>query len=96
MKTQIQIRGRSYTVQGDEKDGDLAAIAAYVDAKMRDVASRAPRLDEYTVALMAAMNIASEYERLRAQFGRDLDVLEREVDALAVLAPPDPSGESTA
>ena len=94
MKTQIQIRGRSYTVQGDEKDGDLSAIAAYVDAKMRDVASRAPGLDEYTVALMAAMNIASEYERLRAQFGKDLDLMEREVEALAVLAQVGESGES--
>jgi len=93
VKTQIQIRGRSYTVQGDEKDGDIASIAKYVDAKMRDVASRAPGLDEYTVALMAAMNIASEYERLRAQFGQDLDFMEREVEALAVLAQAGPSGE---
>ena len=96
MKTRIQIRGRSYTVQGDEKDGDLSAIAAFVDAKMRDVASRAPGLDEYTVALMAAMNIASEYERLRAQFGKDLDLMEREVEALAVLAQVGESDESPA
>ena len=42
---------------------------------------------------MAAMNIASEYERLRAQFGQDLDFMEREVEALAVLAQAGPSDE---
>ena len=81
MKTQIEIRGRRYTVRSDEDDVDLHALAAYVDRQIADVADRAPSLDDYTAAMLAALNIASEYERLRRRVADELDGLDRELAA---------------
>jgi cell division protein ZapA (FtsZ GTPase activity inhibitor) len=83
MKVQISIRGRSYTVRSDQ-DEDLPAIAAYVDARMADIAGRGTA-DDYTVALLTALNIASEFERFRRQVEADLAAVERDVSAAAVL-----------
>jgi cell division protein ZapA (FtsZ GTPase activity inhibitor) len=83
MKVQIQIRGRRYTVRSDENDGDIQAIASYVDAKMASVAK--PSMDEYTVAMLAAMNIASEFDRFRRRVDADLADLDRELATTGVL-----------
>ena len=85
MKTRITIRGRTYTVQGDEDDGDLVAVAAFVDARMSEVAARAPGLDDFSVAMLAALNIASEYERMRESFDRELEGLDRDLAAVSLL-----------
>jgi cell division protein ZapA (FtsZ GTPase activity inhibitor) len=81
MKTQIEIRGRRYTVRSDEEDVDLQALAAYVDRQIAEVADRAPSLDDYTATMLAALNIASEYERLRRRVASELDGLDRELAA---------------
>ncbi|MCB9677854.1 MAG: cell division protein ZapA [Alphaproteobacteria bacterium] len=79
MKVQIQIRGRKYTVRSDEDDEDLVAIAQYVDSKMAEIAGRGSSADEYTVAMLAALNIASEFDRFRRQVDRDLAAVDREL-----------------
>lgn len=81
MKTQIEIRGRRYTVRSDEDDVDLQALATYVDRQIAEVADRAPGLDEYTAAMLAALNIASEYERLRRRVAEELDAVDRDLAA---------------
>ncbi len=94
MKVQINVRGRRYTVKSDE-DVDLQAIAKYVDAKMTEVAGRGS-LDEYTVAMLACLNIASEFERFRAQVDAELAGLDRELASTSVLLDtftPDPASE---
>ena len=83
MKVQINVRGRRYTVKSDE-DVDLQAIARYVDTKMNEVASRGS-LDEYTVAMLTCLNIASEFERFRAQVDAELAGLDREIASTSVL-----------
>lgn len=85
MKVQIQIRGRKYTVRSDEEGEDLVAIAQYVDAKMAEIAGRGSNADEYTVAMLAALNIASEFDRFRRQVDDDLSGLDRELASTAVL-----------
>lgn len=85
MKVQIQIRGRSYTVRSDEADEDLRAIAAYVDGKMSEIAGRGSSADEYTVAMLAALNIASEFDRFRRQVDADLQAVDRELAATTVV-----------
>jgi cell division protein ZapA (FtsZ GTPase activity inhibitor) len=88
MKVQIAIRGRTYTVRSDQ-DEDLPAIAAYVDAKMADVAGRGAS-DDYTIAMLAALNIASEFERFRRQVETELGGVERELSAAALLLGTEP------
>ena len=85
MKVQIQIRGRTYTVRSDEDDEDLTAIARYVDAKMAEIAGRGSSADEYTVAMLAALNIASEFDRFRRQVDSDLAEVDRELASTSMV-----------
>jgi len=85
MKVQITIRGRRYTVRSDEDDVDLPAVAAYVDARMEEVARRTGSFDDYNVAMLAALNIASDFERFRRQVDAELADLDREIAGAQVL-----------
>lgn len=78
MKVQITLRGRKYTLQTDEEE-DLHEIAAYVDRKFDEVSQQASRLDDYTLAILAALNIASEYERFRKRAMADLRAVDEGV-----------------
>jgi len=84
VKVQISIRGRRYTLRSDE-DEDLPAIAAYVDRKMSEIADRGAAVDEPTLAMLAALNIASELERLRRQVDEDLSSVDREIASTTLL-----------
>ncbi len=92
MTTRITIRGRNYTVRSDS-DEDLEMVARFVDRKMGELASRSPNIDDYTVALLAALNIASEFDRFRRSVDEELEGLDRDVASVGVLLesslPPD-------
>ena len=49
------------------------------------MASRPGAIDEYTVAMLAAMNIASDFERFRRQVDNELEALDRELASAAVV-----------
>ena len=85
MKVQITIRGRTYTVRSDDDGEDVQAIASYVDGKMAEIAERSPRFDDYTVAMLAAMNIASEFDRFRRDVDTELAAVGHELASTAVL-----------
>lgn len=84
MKVQISIGGRKYTLRSDE-DEDLPAIAAYVDRKMAEIGGRGARIDEHTLALLTALNIASEFDRFRREVDGELASLDRDLASTAVL-----------
>lgn len=94
MKTTIRIRGRTYTVRSDEGEGDLSAVAADLDRRMQEIARTARGLDEYTIAMLTALNLASELHRWRGTVDTELHAMEREIASLAVVVdaalPPEP------
>ena len=95
MATRITIRGRQYTVRSDDDGEDLQEVAKYVDAKMAEVARST--FDEYTIAMIAALNIASEYDRFRREVAGRLDDLDREAAAVGAIleaALPEEEGEA--
>ena len=84
MKVQITIRGRKYMLRTDQ-DEDLRAIAAYVDDRMEEIAARGAALDEYSLAMLTALNIASEYEQFRQDMEGEMAALERELASATML-----------
>lgn len=84
MKVSITIRGRQYTLRSDQ-DEDLRSIAAYVDEKMAEIASRGANLDDYSLAMLAALNIASEFERFRQEVRDELATLDRDLASVGML-----------
>ena len=81
MQKQITILGRTYTLRADEGD-DLERAAADVDRRMRAFTQRAPNSDPYTVALLTALNLASEIRALRRDVRQRIHDLDHEAAAV--------------
>jgi cell division protein ZapA len=63
----VDIFGATYHVRGDDDSSHLQRLAALVDHKMREVAGQSSSVDRAKVAILAALNIADELARLRAE-----------------------------
>jgi len=64
---QVEIFGQTYNLRSGGDAGYVESLAAYVDAKMREVARETKAVDTMRVAILAALNIADEHRRgLRA------------------------------
>ena len=85
----VQIAGVKYALKTDEDDRWVKAVAAFVDARFRDVQKHTRTIDTQAVAMLTALQIAEELFNERRQSGelrkkiRDksqslLDVLVRE------------------
>lgn len=95
MKVQIAIRGRRYTVRSDEDDIDLQAIAQYVDGRMAEIAKGSTSMDDYTVAMLAALNIAQDFERYRRLVDSELAGIDRDLSSTAAMVQAAMPAEST-
>ena len=85
MQTRITIRGRQYTVRGDDPTDDVEAVAADLDTRLAEVAERTRSFDEYTVALLTALNLASELRRLKQRTKNRFNELDRDVTSVAAI-----------
>ena len=65
MNVKIEIYDQAYSVNADQNEEHLQELAAYVDAKMREVASATRMVDSLKVAVLASLNIADELFSLR-------------------------------
>ena len=85
MQIRITIRGRQYTVRGDESAEEVQAVARDLDARLEEVATRTRSFDEYTVALLTALNLASELHQLRRRTLTELGEIDRDAAALEAM-----------
>lgn len=76
MQQTIKIGGRSFRLKSDDDGVDLQAVATMVDSRMKDLSSMAPRADDFTIAVLTALNIASETARERLKMRTDLQKLD--------------------
>ena len=62
---EVEILGQKLTISSDAEEGHMLRVAGYVDGKMQELlrASKAPV--KSNVAMLAALNIADEYHRLK-------------------------------
>ncbi|CEH27633.1 hypothetical protein AM501_16585 [Aneurinibacillus migulanus] len=72
----VEIYGQYYTMKGDSSSSHMRMIAGYVDDKMRQIAAANPRLDTNKLAVLAALNMADEYFRLRMEYEELIKLLE--------------------
>jgi cell division protein ZapA len=63
---EVMIFGQKYTLKGQGGSEDIQDVAGYVDRKMRDISEGTSTVDSLKVAILAALNIADEYQRYRA------------------------------
>jgi len=65
---QITIFGQSYSIKGKDDPAYIRELAAFIDAKMKEVQKGTGTVDPHRVAILAALTIADELYRLREQY----------------------------
>ena len=59
-RVQVQIGGRSYTLRGNRNPDAVRRLAGFVDERMNEIADRTGTADTTRLAILAALNIASD------------------------------------
>ena len=89
----IQIYGKTYSLKSSSDQVGMEEVAAYVDAKMRELAEMRSKTSSADLAVLAALNIAQELMELQNQteanakvegekIGRMLEALEKEIQVI--------------
>jgi cell division protein ZapA len=91
----VEIHGQEYPIRSGLDPAYVAELAAYVDEKIRLAAVESPSGDTLKLAVLAALNIADEYFRVRDERRREHEsvaeraqALERMLDLALGLEPP--------
>jgi cell division protein ZapA len=63
----VEIYDQTYNLRGSDPDY-IHRLAGYVDAKMRAVAEQTSTIDSLRLAVLAALNIADEYQVLKRKY----------------------------
>jgi cell division protein ZapA len=75
----VEIFGQMYSIRGKDNQDYIRELAAFVDAKMKDVQKGTGTADSHRVAILTALTISDELFRLRQQHG----ALEKTADTAA-------------
>jgi cell division protein ZapA len=89
----IQIYGKTYSLKSSSDQVRTEEVAAYVDAKMHELAEARSKTSSTDLAVLAALNIAQELMELQNQteandkvqnekIGRMLEALEEEIQVI--------------
>ena len=66
-KINLSIFGKSFCITTDENEADVNKAAALVDSLMKSIASKIPGSDESQVAILVALQIATDLTKSRKQ-----------------------------
>jgi cell division protein ZapA len=61
----VEILGQRFTISSDAEEGYMLKVAGYVDDKMQELIRSSKPVAKSNVAMLAALNIADEYHRLK-------------------------------
>jgi cell division protein ZapA len=61
----VEILGQKFTISSDAEEGYMLKVAGYVDSKMQELTQATNPAAKSNVAMLAALNIADEYHRLK-------------------------------
>lgn len=66
-KAEIRILGQKYTIRGDASEKEMKELASYVDVKIQEVLDKSPSITPLNAAILAALNIAGEFQKLKKE-----------------------------
>jgi cell division protein ZapA len=75
-RVEVEIFGEYYTLKGDSSPEELVKLAHYVNRKMKVLSGRNSRLSRTQTAVLAALNIAEEFMRLREEYDNLVRIIE--------------------
>ncbi len=74
----VEIFNQEYIVKGNEDPEYIEMLAAYVDRRMRMITQRNHHLSTTKVAVLAALNLADELNKLQEDYDGLIKALEDE------------------
>jgi len=77
-KVTVEIFNQEYIVKGSENAEYIEMLAAYVDRRMRMIEQRNHSLSIAKVAVLTALNLADELNKLQEDYDELVKVLEEE------------------
>ncbi|SHG48502.1 cell division protein ZapA [Thermosyntropha lipolytica DSM 11003] len=77
-KVSVEIFGENYVVKGEESPEYIEMLAAYIDKRMRLIQQRNPNLSTAKIAVLTALNLADELNKLQDDYDKLLKALEEE------------------
>ncbi len=79
----VQILGQKFTISSDAEESYMLRVAGYVDGKMQELMRSPKSVTKSNVAMLAALNIADEYYRLKDAHDAILHRLDQLADKLS-------------
>ncbi len=73
---EVEIMGQVVTLRSEEEESYVRRVAGYVDEKMQEVLKTTRPIAKFNVAVMAALNIADEYHRLKDRYDSTINRLD--------------------
>ncbi len=83
MGFQVEIFGQTYSLRSEAEEEHVKQVADLVDSRMREVASGSRSTSVLQIAVLAALDIASEFVQKKAEADRRAVEVEARIDALA-------------
>lgn len=77
-KEVVEIYGKQYRMSGDSSPDHIRRIASFVDEKMKELSLSNPQLDSTRLAVLSAINIASDYLQLKTDYNELMTLFEEE------------------
>ncbi|HXG50231.1 MAG TPA: cell division protein ZapA [candidate division Zixibacteria bacterium] len=62
---EVEILGQKFTISSEADEDYMRMVAEYVDSKMQELSRASKTAAKSNLAMLAALNIADEYHRLR-------------------------------
>ena len=80
----VEILGQKLVLRSEEEEVYVRKVADYVDIKMKEVLKGNQPVTKTNVAMLAALNIADEYYRLKDRYDEVLHRLDRWSEKLSI------------
>jgi cell division protein ZapA len=90
-RVEVVIMGQVFSVTSEDGEEHIHRVASYVDGKMREMAAGSKVASSFTAAVLAALNIASECQKLRQNLADTEAAIDRLTERLGAA-----SGTTTA
>jgi cell division protein ZapA len=68
-RVQVEIFGQVYSIKGRDDPAYIRELAAFIDAKMKEIQKGTGTVDPHRVAILTALTITDELYRLRERYG---------------------------
>ena len=86
---EVEILGHTFSVTSEDGEDHIRRVAGVVDQRMREVAAEGRVVSSFTTAVLAALNIASECQKLQQDFATMQEAIDRLAQRLAAHPGPD-------